>query len=117
MTSPASIRRCGKGMAVTNALAYYDTELITAVKSFTVQIIFCVCVDLWCVVWESNDATTLGIMTLGITALREALYQMGDNLKVVWAEFSTLSLAVLQNCIESVWHVNSHLIRKGLFPE
>ncbi len=26
-------------MAVTNALAYFDTELITAVKSFTVQII------------------------------------------------------------------------------
>jgi hypothetical protein len=33
---------------------------------------------------------------------------MGDNLKVVWAEFSTLSQAVLLNSNMSVWHTHSY---------
>ncbi len=29
---------------------------------------------------------------------------MGENLKVVWAEFSTLSWVVLVYCVVSAWH-------------
>ncbi len=38
-------------------------------------------------------------------------YLMGENLKVVWAQFSTLSLVVLICRTISAWHDNQPLIR------
>ncbi len=68
-----------------------------------------------CVKWATVGAmtidtatisrTTFGIMiSRTITLLRGARLQTGENLEVVWAEFSTLSLAVLLDNTKNAQH-------------
>jgi hypothetical protein len=38
----------------------------------------------------------------------ELQYPIGENLKVVWPKFSTLSLAVLLNGVMRAWHMRSN---------
>ncbi len=44
-------------------------------------------------------------------------YLMGENLKVVWAEFSTLSEAVLLHNKENAQHAYDHLLSWKLGPD
>jgi hypothetical protein len=38
-------------------------------------------------------------------------YRMGDNLKVNWVKFVTLSHAVLLNSGMSAWHIHDHFYK------
>ncbi len=44
------------------------------------------------------------LLQITVIFLRGARYLMGENLKVVWAKFSTISQVVLLYCAVSAWH-------------
>ncbi len=45
-----------------------------------------------------------------------ARYLTGDNLKVVWAKFSTLSKVILLYCALSAWHDMQPLLELKIWP-
>ena len=48
--------------------------------------------------------------------IREARYLTGENLKVVWAKFSTLSQVILLYCALSAWHDMQPLLQLKTRP-
>ncbi len=91
---PENIRLGCKSLPGTNALAYYKKFVTYSPKKFY------------------NTGPGAGIVkrfTAVINIMMQgARYLTGDNLEVVWAEFSTLSLAVLLQRNVTVWQAHGH---------